>query len=412
MSSRRTGSVGSALVALALIAGTGCAGGREQPAARPDDSPAQERVEVTGPRISVSYDGGVLVLDRDSLRPVADLRLPGFIRLNPAGDRRHLLVSTADGFRVLDTGVEVKGHGDHHHYYAATPRLTDITHPAPEPGHVVRHAGKVALFSDGAGTVHVLEPDRITETTTPTWTARDPHHGVAVPLTDGELLVSVGTEDGRTGAAVLSADLRQVATSHDCPDLHGEATASDGTVLVGCTDGALLWKNHSGSGGRFVKINSPDEYGRIGNQSGSTESPVVLGDYKTDPDAELEEPTRISLIDTERERIGLVELGTSYSFRSLGRGPEGEALVLGTDGRLHVIDPDTGEITKRIKVTARWQEPRDWQQPRPTLMVEGDTAWVTEPDSRQIHVVHLPSAAVVDTVELPRVPNEITGVGD
>src|SRR3546814_16304356 len=65
-----------------------------------------------------------------------------------------------------------------------------------------------------------------------------------------------------------------------------------------------------------------DSYGRIGNQAGSQASPVLLGDYKTDPDAELERPTRISLIDTRTAKIRLVDLPTSYSFRSLGRGTD------------------------------------------------------------------------------------------
>lgn len=178
-------------------------------------------------------------------------------------------------------------------------------------------------------------------------------------------------------------------------------------MLAGCTDGVLLWKD-----GEFSKIDSPDSYGRIGNQAGSEESEVILGDYKTDPDAELEEPTRISLVDTESEELQLVELGTSYSFRSLGRGPDGEALVLGTDGSLHVIDPDSGEVTDRIAVTAPWSEPTDWQQPRPTLMVDEDIAYVTEPSTSTIHVVYLPQNKVVDSVELPQVPNEISGVGE
>ncbi|GAB3763091.1 zinc metallochaperone AztD [Microlunatus parietis] len=395
----------TAALAATLLAVAGCATPSE-PAA--PSGAGTERPEVTGPRISVSYNGGILVLDRDTLEPVADLKLPGFLRLNPAGDRRHLLVSTPDGFRVLDTGVEVKGHGDHDHFFAGEATLTDITYPAPEPGHVVRHAAKVALFSDGAGTVQVLDPAKITTPPgEPTWTAPAPHHGVAVPLPDGGLFVSVGTEEGRTGAQVLDSSLKEVATSDDCPDLHGEATAANGTVLAGCTDGVLLWKD-----GKFVKIDSPDEYGRIGNQAGSHRSDVVLGDYKTDPDAELEEPTRISLIDTETGKLRLVELGTSYTFRSLGRGPNGEALVLGTDGRLHVIDPDTGKITKQIKIIEPWREPVDWQDPRPTLLVEDDTAWVTDPATSTVHVIYLPGNKVVDSVELPQVPNEISGVGD
>lgn len=395
----------TAALAATLLAVAGCATPSE-PAA--PSGAGTERPEVTGPRISVSYNGGILVLDRDTLEPVADLKLPGFLRLNPAGDRRHLLVSTADGFRVLDTGVEVKGHGDHDHFFAGEAVFTDTTYPAPEPGHVVRHSGKVALFSDGAGTVQVLDPAKInTAPGEPTWTAPSPHHGVAVPLPDGGLFVSVGTEEGRTGAQVLDSALKEVAASDDCPDLHGEAAAENGTVLAGCTDGVLLWRD-----GKFVKIDSPDKYGRIGNQAGSPRSDVVLGDYKTDKDAELEEPTRISLIDTETAKLRLVELGTSYTFRSLGRGPNGEALVLGTDGRLHVIDPDTGKITKQIKIIEPWREPVDWQDPRPTLLVEDETAWVTDPATSTVHVIYLPGNKVVDSVELPQVPNEISGVGE
>ncbi|WP_233494023.1 zinc metallochaperone AztD [Desertihabitans brevis] len=402
----------------ALLAGLGVAGlltvaacgtGSEPTAApEPSAETSTARTEVTGTRLAVSYDGGVMVLDQDTLEPVADIPLEGFLRLNPAGDQRHVLVSTSEGFQVLDTGVEVQGHGDHNHYYDTGATLTDVVHPAPEPGHVVRHAGKVALFSDGAGTVALLDPEEVAAgPAEPTWTAPSPHHGVAVPLEDGGMVVSVGTEEERTGAAALDASFTDVTRSDECPGLHGEATAGNGAVLLGCTDGVLLFKD-----GSFTKVPSPDEYGRIGNQAGSEHSDVVLGDYKTDPDAELERPTRVSLTDTETGELRLVDLPASYSFRSLGRGPEGEALVLGTDGKLHVIDPDSGEITSSIQVTEEWQEPLQWQQPRPTLAVEGEIAYVTEPETSELHVVYLPTGEVVDTATLPHEPNEITGVGE
>lgn len=395
----------AALGAFGLLGLAAC--GSEGQVAAEQPTPEPQRLEVTAPRLTVTYDGGVMVLDQDTLEPVADFPLEGFLRINPAGDQRHVLVSTADGFRVLDTGVEAEGHGDHYHYYDTGAVLTDVTHPAPEPGHVVRHEGRVALFSDGAGTVSVMEPEQITTVPAePTWTAPAAHHGVAVPLEDDGLLVSVGTEEERIGAAVLDAEGVEVARNEDCPNLHGEATAGNGAVVVGCTDGVLVWHD-----GIFTKIAAADDYGRIGNQAGSEHSDVVLGDYKTDPDAELEEPTRISLVDTETDEIRLVDLPASYSFRSLGRGPEGEALVLGNDGNLHVIDPDSGEITDSIEVTEPWREPADWQQPRPTLSVEGSTAWVTEPETSEVHVVYLPRGEVVDTVALPQVPNEITAVG-
>lgn len=392
----------AALAGVALLATTACAGGA-QPAASPASS-KMPRTEVSGPRVAATYDGGLLVLDGDSLKVVADIPLAGFNRVNAAGDQRHALVSTGDSFRLLDTGVEAEGHGDHFHYYATQARLTDVAFPAPKPGHVVRHEGKVALFSDGAGTVQLTASKDIAKgpSGVPAYTAPTAHHGVAVPLDDGRLVVSVGDAKTRTGAAVVDSEGRVITQNSDCPGLHGEATAADDRVVLGCTDGALVF-----DGETFTKVKAPDAYGRIGNQAGSDASPITLGDYKVDKDAELERPTRVSLIDTAAKTLRLVDLGASYSFRSLGRGPKGEALVLTTDGNLVVIDPVTAEVTSRIKVTAPREEPVKWQQERPTLAVAGGIALVTEPGTQTVHQVHLASGKVVASVRLPHAVNEI-----
>ena len=60
-----------------------------------------------------------------------------------------------------------------------------------------------------------------------------------------------------------------------------------------------------------------------------------------------------------------MDLGTSYTFRSLGRGLLGEALVLGTDGALHVLDPTSGTVLRRVPVLDPWTAPQEWQSPRP-----------------------------------------------
>ena len=235
------------------------------------------------------------------------------------------------------------------------------------------------------------------------------HNGVAVPLPEGGLLTTRSHGKDRVGITVLAADGTETASSEECPGTHGEATAAGGAVVVGCTDGALVYGGGE-SGQQIRKVQAPDAYGRIGNQAGSEHSPIVLGDYKVDKDATLERPTRISLIDTRTASLRHVELGASYSFRSLGRGPAGEALVLGTDGGLRVIDPETGAVTRTIPVVAPWTESETWQDPRPTLFVQGSTAYVTEPASQRLHAVDLASGEVVKSAELPAVPNEITGV--
>ncbi len=374
---------------------------------QPDEvSAANEGTEAASatPRLAVTYDGGVMVVDVTSRKVLAEEALEGFVRVSPAGDDRHALVGTSVGWSVLDLGSWGHDHGDHaHHYTGEQPGLTGVLFEGAEPGHVVAHDGITTLFDDGAGTITVFEPEDLAEGTPEVTNAAadEAHHGVAVRLADRNLLTTVGDEESRSGVRLVSPSGAVLAETDDCPGVHGEAFAQD-VAVFGCEDGAVVV-----DGRDITKVSSPDAYGRIGNQAGSEVSPVVLGDYKTDPDAELERPTRVSLIDTRDASLRLVDLGTSYSFRSLGRGPEGEALVLGTDGAVHVLDPESGERTSRIEVVDRWREPLDWQQPRPALHVVDETAYVTDPRHDRVHVVDLRRGTVTSTLELPHMPNEI-----
>nr|BFF25290.1 hypothetical protein GCM10025732_32550 [Glycomyces mayteni] len=273
-----------------------------------DEAAEADPLEVENALVA-TYDGGVYVLDGDTLEVVADLPLEGFNRVNPAGDGRHVLVSTATGFRVLD---------------ATAAALSDDEFAAAEAGHVVNHAGVTVLFADGSGEVTLFDPQDLGGglPETKTFTTEHPHHGVAVELANGELLVTLGDEESRPGAQVLDAERNEIARSEECPGVHGESAAMDETIVVGCEDGVLVYRD-----GAFTKIDSPDEYGRIGNSRGHEDSPYVLGDYKSDPEAELERPTRVSVIDTATGELTLLDVGTSYTFRSLARGPGGEGLL-------------------------------------------------------------------------------------
>ncbi|MEU3602943.1 zinc metallochaperone AztD [Streptomyces sp. NPDC006798] len=386
---------GTALTLALATALTACGGGNSTSSGA---GPATGRTAPTtgakvGDPLVATFDGGLYILDGTTLKLAETIGMPGFNRVNPAGDDTHVMVSTTQGFRVLN---------------AARPSLTDIVYEGADPGHVVRHAGRTVLFTDGTGEVRVFDPAGLARGEKPegrTYTSAAPHHGVAVELSGGRLLTTLGTEEKRTGALVLDENDKELARGENCPGVHGEAMARGEAVALGCEDGVLVYKD-----GRFTKIQAPDAYGRIGNQAGSDASPVLLGDYKTDPDAERERPTRVSLIDTETSKLRLLDLGTSYSFRSLGRGPGGEALVLGTDGALHVIDPAAGQVTGKIPVVGAWQEPLDWQQPRPTLFVRGNTAYVSEPGRNTVHAVDLESGRKTASVTLPKSTNELSGV--
>ncbi|CAL9361655.1 zinc metallochaperone AztD [Streptomyces sp. Tu 3180] len=383
---------GAALALAASVALTACGGNDDASSeAEPKQTKSSKAATVDNPLVA-TFDGGLYVLDGETLEPAKTIELPGFNRVNPAGDEDHVVVSTDTGFRVFD---------------AARQTFTDTGFEGAKPGHVVRHAGRTVLFTDGTGEVNVLDPAELGDGTKPrtrTYTSAEPHHGVAIELADGELVTTLGTEEKRTGALVLDEDNKEIARAENCPGVHGEAAAKGEVVALGCEDGVLLYKD-----GEFTKVDAPDDYARTGNQAGSDISPILLGDYKTDPEAELERPTRISLIDTRTAKMKLVDLGTSYSFRSLARGPHGEALVLGTDGMLHVIDPETGKVERKIDAVGDWTEPLDWQQPRPTLFVRDHTAYVSEPGKRRLHAFDLESGEKLASVTLPKSTNELSG---
>jgi hypothetical protein len=355
------------------------------------DSAESPQPQVTEPVVA-THDGGIYVMDGRTLKIVADLELEGFNRVNPAGDDRHVLVSTSSGFRVLD---------------ATGAALTDVEFAGDKPGHVVRHAGRTVLFADGTGEVTVFDPTKLGDgkPETETYTTAEAHHGVAIELENGELVVTLGNEEERVGIAVLDENHEEITRSEECPGVHGEATARDEAVVIGCEDGVLIYRD-----GTITKVTSPTAYGRIGNQAGSDSSPIVLGDYKQDPDAELERPEQVSLIDTATGTLKLVDLGTSYTFRSLARGPAGEALVLGTDGQIHVIDPVSAQVTRTIPVTDSWSEPLEWQEARPAIFVRGGTAYVSDPNKKELYSIDLASGEKLATVTLPKAPNELSGV--
>ena len=401
---RRRAAAGIALAATAALGLTACAS-----AGGPAPAGDSATVESAQPRLALTYDGGLLVLDATTLELEADIDLAGFNRVNSAGDGRHVLVSTGEGFQVLDTGAWTSADGDH---FAAEPRLTDLVFDAPTPGHVVRHAGKTILFADGTGdttvfeTADLLEADgELPETTTVG--SPEAHHGVSIVLEDGTLLTTIGTPDARTGVRALDASGEETARNEECPSVHGEGTTAGEIAVFGCSDGVLVYE-----AGEFTKITAPDAYGRTGNQYVTDTSSIAVGDYNSDPDSEGYELTQLTLVDTVAKSASIVTLpaGVAYTWRGVARGSADEALILGTDGALHVLDPETGEITASYPVIAPWEGPAEWQDAHPALVVLGDTAYVTDPATNSIHAVDIETGAVGASADLPATPNEIAAV--
>ncbi|MEJ6020585.1 hypothetical protein [Corynebacterium sp. H113] len=360
-------------------------------------------------RLAVSYDGGVMVIDGGNLKQemapeVLDtFDAKGYLRLNRAGDGRHVFVSTDSSFKALDLGAYERPHGDHSHYYAGDPSFTGFEVSAVKPGHVVGNADKAVLFDDETGDVTTLRlqgMDMVDHFHVPA------HHGIAVLGEDGTYMVTIADQEGdRIGVAQVDAEGKELKRFEHCPGAHGAAETSAG-VFVGCADGGLVYRD-----GEVTKVKSPDPYGRIGNQASRPDSKYVLGDYKSDKVAadkdELERPTQVSIIDAESGEMQLVDLGASYTFRSLAMTDDNTAVVLGTDGKVHLIDAEKAEVIRSIDVLAPWEESEEWQDPRPAITVIGSTAYVTDPARNEIHAIDLDGNEKPQVTKLPEQPDEL-----
>lgn len=397
--------LGAALVSCSSSPGTS-----GTPSATPlaAESVSETESSRAKPRLALTYDGGILILDALTLDQVADLKIPGQLHLNPAGDNRSLLVTEEDSFRVLDLGVWTQEHGDHDHSHATDPKLTERRFPGPKPGHVAVHEGWTTVFYDGSGEYKAFESKELSKDDIPAITeyrTLSAHHGVAMMLHDGLRIETLGNDKERVGARVLDAQNKEVAKAENCPSVHGEAVVKDETVVLGCADGMIAF-----DGSKFIKLASPDPNGRIANVVAHDRSAVVLSDYRTSPADKPEPPDRVALADLTAGSVKTVALPSSYSYRSLGRGPAGEGLVLNEDGKLRVLDPATGNIVQEVQVVKPWTQPAKSQEPRPSLRVLGQRIYVTEPASSQVHVIDPKEWKVTTSRTLGQVPNEIQGV--
>jgi len=385
-----------AVAALAAVTLAGCAAAGA-PASAPESS---STAADSGTRVAVAYDGGVVVLDGDTLEPVGEAELPGYLRVSTAGDAGgHVFVTTDGGFHVLDTGID-----------SGEVAFTGEVFDAATPGHVTPHAGRTALFDDATGDVRIFDTDAIGTGELPafdTLTSEAAHHGVAIELSDGTSLSTIGTAESRSGVRHLDADGTELARDETCPGVHGEGAVKDEAVVFGCEDGVLLF-----SDGAFTKLDAPDEFGRTGNAYVTDSSPIAVGDYKTDPDAEGYLLSELTLIDTRAQALSVVQLpeGVEYTWRGVGRDERDGIVLLSADGSLYSLD-EAGAVQESWPVIEPWESPVEWQNPHPGLKVVGDIAYVSEPAANSIHAVDLHSGEIIASQELDVVPGEFVVVG-
>lgn len=348
-----------------------------------------EAAPKTRAAILVTHADGVVALDVRNLKPVARIATSSRPTISTAEDGRHFFLVQGD--KGLVQIGDLRG----------TPHLNPLRINAVTPGHVVSHGSRTAVFDDGTGTIQLLrtkDPGKASASVR-MLSPFPAHHGVAMPISGGDVLVSVpGKESGqRVGFARVQASTGKVERRwNNCPKIHGEAEAAGGVVAFGCEDGVAIYRK-----GKVTKAYEPagGPDGFSSHLAGSEESPIIAGSYNA---------THIALIDTRTARTRLLDLGQVYGTVAWA---EDHLVALGTDGKLHLIDARRARVTATIPVIDAWTKPDDFYAARPTMTTLGHRVVVSDPASKTLRVVDLESGEVSKPTKLDVEPLAVTAAG-
>ena len=125
--------------------------------------------------------------------------------------------------------------------------------------------------------------------------------------------------------------------------------------------------------------------------AGDGETPVVAGNLRAAEENGPDLSTSIALYDTVAGTSRAVDLGVGFSNMVI---TEGQLVVIGLDGHLHLIDLLSGEV-RTIPAIDPWERPAEFLDPRPMVTASHDHGWITDPFNEQIVAVDITDGEVV-----------------
>lgn len=339
----------------------------------------------------VAHEGSVTVLNGRNLDIMTTILIDGIAEPAVSSDDRHVYIASKSGgdVVVLDAGSYAIPHVGHAHYYIIEPTVLDIHLKTTPSSYFAAGSDHTAIFDRTTGTTSYFNDIALIagglDIATIDGTA---HNGIAVPIGDSQLLIS-STADGETASSLsrVNESGEVLDTSPECRELQGgERTLH--AVVFGCRGSVLVYED-----GAFRAIQLDSEDNRVTALSGTAHSDVLLSDYSE---------TEISLIDLNQDSVQVIDLGVRYT--DLARGADGEAIVLGADGAIRIIDPETGDISSTIPSIDAFSVDADDNAPRPTLVVMEHLAFVTDVTESRVIAIDIYEGTFLAEVALPSEP--------
>lgn len=321
-------------------------------------------------------------------------------------DGRYAYASTAStgALSVFDGGTWTVDHGDHKHYYRTAPDSVGVIDGAA--GASVASSRTFVAIS-GAGTGAGATDDSVDGSTGRSTGSAPPANSILdrAKLDDGSLAASADLTDAAAGAAlavpfgenlitvagdasdspagtvqVHGPDAADLGTLTDtCSAPSGTATARTG-IVIGCTDGALLITDTSGS---FAseKIAYPDTL-----PAGSR---ATSFDYRPGANylaARAADDTVLSLDVSDRAWSVATTAAPVSAVTSPGDGST--VLALLADGTLNSYSTDDGSLLTSVPLLGGAASAgADAASGTPSIQIDTARAYVNDAGARQIHEI-------------------------
>jgi hypothetical protein len=343
---------------------------------------AQEEHQANAARLVVAdaLSHTLTVLDAAKDERLATFATPGRIGnvVRSSNGRWVFAVHTdANKVTVLDSGLRRVDHGDHMDLEMGAPYVRATIHPGRKPIDFWAGNGMATVHNDDDGTLAVFDEQRLEDgTEVVRLKGAGTGHNNAVVLED-TVLLSLASEGRITAYGLADGAVRQAFEG--CPGTHGWTTRGRTFAAAGCTDGVMLF---SKEGPQVVarKVAEPagsPESSRVSTITSHRNSEILVGNFG-------QGLALIRPADAELRSVPLTSTPVRFAFDH-----DGERLaVLTLDGKLHLLDPVSGEILWSADAVT----PVDTATagaPRPALAVGEEIAYVTDPPAGRIVKIDL-----------------------
>jgi hypothetical protein len=361
----------------------------------------------------------VRVLDLDTGKVTHTFRVPKpRASLATTDGGRFVVILTGDDkgtVRILDTGLVFEAHGDHRDVEKRDVRMLKLALTGDRPAHVLSGHGHTSVFYDGprqsenkgSAKAVLLDHTRLARDRTIflSWTSSHRQHGLAVPLGEGLWAMSnpnpayVRQEPNAsslaTGLGIVDATRRweQIATFDNvCPEMHGHASRGEVHVF-GCGErssdnaqsGSLLLLDPEAEKKWSMRTLAYPDDRRVSTLKSGGEGRLVVGNYGKGQryDALIRIDVDAKSLATDADVFPIPDNQAVCQFEVTEDGRRVFNLLADGTLRLYALSPAWKEVA-RIDAVSPFDCAFGATTPRPTLGVDGESAYVSDPAKKQI----------------------------